>query len=263
MLLVVTGIGSLIHIYAIGYMAHEGGYYRFFAYLNLFMFFMLTLVLAANFLLLFVGWEGVGLVQLSADRLLFRQEVRHRRRQQGVHRESHRRFRLLAGDVPDLRELSSRWISPRVFQHAPGKPEATLTTIGLLLDGGRLRQVRAASALRLAARRHGRSHAGIRADPRGDHGHGRRLHDGALVGHLHARAGRDEGDRDHRSRYGVLRRHHRPGPERISRRFSPTPRCRSSATCSSAWAPALSPRVSTTWSRTRSSRLCSSSARAA
>ena len=61
MLLVVTGVGSLIHIYAIGYMAHEGGYYRFFAYLNLFMFFMLMLVLAANFLLLFVGWEGVGL----------------------------------------------------------------------------------------------------------------------------------------------------------------------------------------------------------
>jgi len=61
MLLVVTGIGSLIHIYSIGYMAHEGGYYRFFAYLNLFMFFMLTLVLAANYLVMFVGWEGVGL----------------------------------------------------------------------------------------------------------------------------------------------------------------------------------------------------------
>src|SRR5437773_11145279 len=61
MLLVVTGIGSLIHIYSIGYMAHEGGYYRFFAYLNLFMFFMLVLVLGASYLLLFVGWEGVGL----------------------------------------------------------------------------------------------------------------------------------------------------------------------------------------------------------
>ncbi|MCS7315132.1 MAG: NADH-quinone oxidoreductase subunit L [Bryobacterales bacterium] len=61
MLLVITGVGLLIHIYSIGYMAHEGGYYRFFAYLNLFMFFMITLVLAANFLLLFVGWEGVGL----------------------------------------------------------------------------------------------------------------------------------------------------------------------------------------------------------
>src|SRR6202049_4224274 len=61
MLMIVTGVGFLIHVYAIRYMAHEGGYYRFFAYLNLFMFFMLVLVLAANFLLLFVGWEGVGL----------------------------------------------------------------------------------------------------------------------------------------------------------------------------------------------------------
>ena len=61
MLMVVTGVGLLIHIYSIGYMAHEGGYYRFFSYLNLFMFFMLVLVLAENFLLLFVGWEGVGL----------------------------------------------------------------------------------------------------------------------------------------------------------------------------------------------------------
>src|SRR5277367_5090690 len=60
-LLIVTGVGLLIHTYALGYMAHEGGYYRFFAYLNLFMFFMLTLVLAHNYLLLFVGWEGVGL----------------------------------------------------------------------------------------------------------------------------------------------------------------------------------------------------------
>ncbi|MCC7496752.1 MAG: NADH-quinone oxidoreductase subunit L [Bryobacterales bacterium] len=61
MLLVVTGVGSLIHIYSIGYMHAEDGYYRFFAFLNLFMFFMLTLVMGANFLVLFVGWEGVGL----------------------------------------------------------------------------------------------------------------------------------------------------------------------------------------------------------
>lgn len=61
MLGVVTCVGFLIHLYSVGYMAHEEGYWRFFAYLNLFMFFMLVLVLAANFLLLFVGWEGVGL----------------------------------------------------------------------------------------------------------------------------------------------------------------------------------------------------------
>jgi NADH-quinone oxidoreductase subunit L len=61
MILIVTGVGFLIHVYSIGYMSHEEGFYRYFAYLNLFVFFMLTLVLANNFLLMFVGWEGVGL----------------------------------------------------------------------------------------------------------------------------------------------------------------------------------------------------------
>ena len=60
-LLFVTGVGMLIHIYSTGYMAHESGYYRFFGYLNLFMFSMLTLILANNYVLMFVGWEGVGL----------------------------------------------------------------------------------------------------------------------------------------------------------------------------------------------------------
>ena len=54
-LLFVTGVGMLIHIYSVGYMAHEGGYYRFFGYLNLFMFAMLTLILANNYILMFVG----------------------------------------------------------------------------------------------------------------------------------------------------------------------------------------------------------------
>jgi len=61
MLLVVTGVGWLIHIYSSGYMHDDPGYRRFFSYLNLFMFFMLMLILAANYLLMFVGWEGVGL----------------------------------------------------------------------------------------------------------------------------------------------------------------------------------------------------------
>ncbi|MEJ2110844.1 MAG: NADH-quinone oxidoreductase subunit L [Acidobacteriota bacterium] len=61
MILVVTGVGFLIHIYSTGYMWDDSGYYRFFSYLNLFMFAMLTLVLANNYLMMFVGWEGVGL----------------------------------------------------------------------------------------------------------------------------------------------------------------------------------------------------------
>jgi NADH-quinone oxidoreductase subunit L len=61
MLLVITGVGFLIHIYSVGYMHDDAGYARYFAYMNLFMFFMTVLVLAGNALVLFVGWEGVGL----------------------------------------------------------------------------------------------------------------------------------------------------------------------------------------------------------
>ncbi len=90
MLGVVAGVGLLIHIYSTGYMAHEGGYYRFFSYLNLFMFFMLTLVMAGNLVLMFVGWEGVGLCSYLAHRLLFPAQIRGRCRQESVHRHAHR-----------------------------------------------------------------------------------------------------------------------------------------------------------------------------
>ncbi|MFC5282430.1 NADH-quinone oxidoreductase subunit L [Pedobacter alpinus] len=61
MLLIITGIGSLIHIYSTGYMSHDAGFGKFFAYLNLFVFFMLLLVLGSNYVIMFIGWEGVGL----------------------------------------------------------------------------------------------------------------------------------------------------------------------------------------------------------
>ncbi len=61
MMLIITGVGFLIHVYSTGYMHGDGGYNRFFAYLNLFIFFMLLLVMGDNYLLMFVGWEGVGL----------------------------------------------------------------------------------------------------------------------------------------------------------------------------------------------------------
>ena len=84
----------LIHIYAVGYMAHEGGYYRFFAYLNLFMFFMLMLVLARQLPAAVRRLGRRGPVHLPADRLLLQQEVRRRRRQEGIHRQPHRRLRF-------------------------------------------------------------------------------------------------------------------------------------------------------------------------
>ena len=70
--LFVTFVGFLIHVFAVGYMHGDAGFYRFFAYLNLFMFSMLTLVLADNFLLMFVGWEGVGLCSYLLIGLLHR-----------------------------------------------------------------------------------------------------------------------------------------------------------------------------------------------
>lgn len=60
MIMIITGIGSLIHLYSIGYMSHDAGFYKFFTYLNLFIFSMLLLVMGSNYLILFIGWEGVG-----------------------------------------------------------------------------------------------------------------------------------------------------------------------------------------------------------
>jgi len=75
MLLVVTGVGSLIHIFSVGYMHDDAGYARYFAYLNLFVFFMLTLVLGANFPVTFVGWEGVGLCSYLLIGFWFEEKV--------------------------------------------------------------------------------------------------------------------------------------------------------------------------------------------
>ncbi len=135
MLLVVTGIGSLIHIYSVGYMAHEGGYYRFFAYLNLFMFFMLVLVLAANFLVLFVGWEGVGLCSYLLIGFYFDKKFATDAGNKAfiVNRIGDFGFSLAMFLIfVNFHSLDFA----AVFQAAPGASEATLTTIGLLLMVG-------------------------------------------------------------------------------------------------------------------------------
>jgi NADH-quinone oxidoreductase subunit L len=75
MLLIITGVGFLIHIYSVGYMAHDKGYARYFSYLNLFLFFMTTLVLAGNALVMFVGWEGVGLASYLLIGFWFQKSV--------------------------------------------------------------------------------------------------------------------------------------------------------------------------------------------
>jgi len=132
MLLVVTGVGSLIHIYAIGYMAHEGGYYRFFAYLNLFMFFMLVLVLAANFLLLFVGWEGVGLCSYLLIGFYFDKQFATNAGNKAfiVNRIGDFGFSLAVFLI--FKSFGTLDFSG-VFRQAPGASEPVLTLIGALL----------------------------------------------------------------------------------------------------------------------------------
>jgi NADH-quinone oxidoreductase subunit L len=135
MLLIVTGIGSLIHIYAVGYMAHESGYYRFFAYLNLFMFFMLTLVLAANYLVLFVGWEGVGLCSYLLIGFYFTEKFATDAGNKAfiVNRIGDFSFSLAVYlIVVNFGTLNFH----DVFAAANGKPTGTLTAIALLLLGG-------------------------------------------------------------------------------------------------------------------------------
>ena len=102
LLIVVTTIGMLVHLYSIGYMAHDPGRWRFFAYLNLFMFSMLLLVLGDSLLTLFAAWELVGLCSLPADRLLVHRAVGGAGGQEGLHRQPRRRRRLRPRDHADL-----------------------------------------------------------------------------------------------------------------------------------------------------------------
>ncbi len=135
--MIVTGIGSLIHIYSIGYMAHEhgpnfGGYYRFFAYLNLFMFFMLTLVLASNYLVLFVGWEGVGLCSYLLIGFYFDKQFATNAGNKAfiVNRIGDFGFSLAMFYI--FKQFGSLDFGT-VFHQTAGAPQSALTLIGLLL----------------------------------------------------------------------------------------------------------------------------------
>ena len=194
MLLVVTGVGWLIHLYSTGYMADDAGYRRFFAYLNLFMFFMLTLVLAANYLLLFVGWEGVGLCSYLLVGFWFLKKTATDAGNKAFWVNRVGDFGFLLGMFLLFRQFGTLDFA-RVFRGAAAMPVETaghgvLTAIALAAACRRHWQIGADSALRLAARRHGRPHAGQRADSRGHHGGRRRIHGRALARYFPARAHR-------------------------------------------------------------------------
>jgi NADH-quinone oxidoreductase subunit L len=135
MLGVVTGVGFLIHLYSAGYMAHEEGYWRFFAYLNLFMFFMSVLVLAESFLLLFVGWEGVGLASYLLIGFYFKKDSAANAGKKAFIVNRIGDFGFLLAMFLIVREFGSLDFT-HVFQAIsvnPGWNGGILTTIALLL----------------------------------------------------------------------------------------------------------------------------------
>ena len=200
MLVVVNTVSALVHIYSIGYMAHDDGQPRFFAYLSLFTFAMLMLVTADNLLQLFFGWEGVGLASYLLIGFWYHKPSANARRRS-------RRSSSTASAIS-----ASRWASSpsspssarsrydAIFASAPDQVGKTMTFLGYQLryaDGDlpaavrrRDGQVGAIPAAHLAARRDGRPDAGFRAHPCGDHGDGRRLHGCAPVAAVRAGAGR-------------------------------------------------------------------------
>ena len=180
--LLVTFVGSLIHVYSVGYMEHDDDRRRFFAYLNLFVAAMLLLVLADNYLLLYVGWEGVGLASYLLIGFWNHKPERRDRGEEGVRRQPGRRHRPVDRDHADVRHVR-RVRLRRCFarrRHASTQRHAHRRSACMLLLG-RLRQVGAVPAAVLARRRDGRPDPGVGADPRGDHGDRRRLPDRPLA----------------------------------------------------------------------------------
>ena len=185
MILVVTGIGFLIHIYSAGYMAHEEGYYRFFTYLNLFMFSMLVLILANNFLLMFVGWEGVGLCSYLLIGFYFRKQSAADAGKKAfiVNRVGDFGFTLAVmlifwtfGSI----DFQTVFTQAKTYSLEPLGTLGVLTVVVHSAFHWSDREIGAGAALRLAARRHGRPDAGQRADPCCHDGDRRRLHGGPL-----------------------------------------------------------------------------------
>ena len=202
MMLVVTGVSTLIHLYSISYLEGDRGYARFFAYLNFFVFSMLLLVLAGNFLLLIVGWAFVGAASYLLISFWYRRETATRA---GI-----KAFVInVVGDVGLV--LGTFFIFRHTgtldflgtFEQAGG---ASRPATGELIAGlhpaarRRVREVGADPAAHLAPGRDGGPDAGLRPDPRRDDGHRRRLPDRAHAPAVRARAGGRRRRRDHRLR---------------------------------------------------------------
>ncbi len=177
MTLIITGVGFLIHLFSVGYMRQDPGYPRYMAYLNLFVFFMLVLVLGANFPLMFVGWEGVGLCSYLLIGFWFNEKANADAGKKA----------FIVNRIGDFGFLIAMFL---IFAHLGTLDfvevfAARAAAAGVRRRGGdgdhalplpgRDRQERADPAVRLAAGRDGGPDAGLRADPRGHDGDGGRV----------------------------------------------------------------------------------------
>ena len=183
MILVITGIGSLIHIYSTGYMHDEpdSEYARYFSYLNLFVAFMLVLVLGASFPVMFVGWEGVGLCSYLLIGFWFTKQSAADAGKKAFVVNRIGDFGFILGmlllfvtfGTLDFQAVAAGGVRLRARD---GRHRRHHRRDAAAVPR-RHRQVGADPALRLAAGRDGRPDAGLGADPCRDDGHGRRLHD--------------------------------------------------------------------------------------
>ena len=218
--LVITFVGFLIHLYSTEHMEHDEGFTRFFMYLNLFVASMLVLVLADNLLLLYLGWEGVGLCSYLLISFWQKdpQNVYSGRKAFIVTRVGD--TALIAGLFLLFTQLHTLQIQPMLAaaqEHfVPGS--AVAVAAALLILGGAVGKSAQVPLQTWLPGRHGRPVAGQRAHPRRDHGHRRRLPHRAHQRALHARPGRAAHRRD--------RRHRDPGHRRLQRARPARPQAR-------------------------------------
>ena len=214
MICVVTGVGSLIHLYSNGYMHGDPRFGRFFAYMNLFAFFMLMLVLGQNLLILYLGWEGVGLCSYLLIGFWFEKTENANAAKKAFVTTRIGDTAMLIGLALIVSKFGTLDLT-QVFGAATSTlTKDAATAIALLLFAGAIGKSAQVPASRLASRRHGGPLARLGLDPRGHHGDRRRLpgrSDAPDLRDLGRRAGRRDRNR---SDHGAVRRHMRLGSGR-------------------------------------------------
>ena len=172
--LLITGVGGLIHIYSLGYMEHDEGRRRFFGQFNLFIAAMLLLVLADNYLVLYVGWEGVGLASYLLIGFYYNRPTAATAAKKAFIANRVGDVGLSIGDHDHVRLLRHHVVRRRVREHDRGQ-QRRRDCHRADAPARCVRQVRPVPAADMVAGRHGGSDAGVGPDPCRDHGHRRRL----------------------------------------------------------------------------------------